>query len=149
MRQDLAVRLRMVYFGEGQMSDTEMGLDVVDTLCFQLGGVRRRMTWRQFILVLGLHKEQEMAEAGFGAYWDDPVRRLSYTMIAYSISGRGMAPEKVTGVDLFYLRSMDHGTINVPHLLAQYLFRHEEGRKSEARLLGGHFIGRLAMHFGL
>ncbi|GKB20092.1 hypothetical protein Tco_0854015 [Tanacetum coccineum] len=36
------------------MSDTEMGLDVADTLCFQLGGVRRRMTWRQFILALGL-----------------------------------------------------------------------------------------------
>ncbi|GKD78492.1 hypothetical protein Tco_1341113 [Tanacetum coccineum] len=68
IRQDLAVRLRMVYSGEG-MSDTEMGLDVADTLCFQLGGVRRRMTWRQFILALGLHKEQEMAEAGFGAYW--------------------------------------------------------------------------------
>ncbi|GKA64574.1 hypothetical protein Tco_0764281 [Tanacetum coccineum] len=34
-----------------------------------LGGARRRMTWRQFILALGLHTEQEMAEAGFGAYW--------------------------------------------------------------------------------
>ncbi|GJS70390.1 hypothetical protein Tco_0703231 [Tanacetum coccineum] len=75
MRQDLAVRLRMVYFGEGQqvfvshawrrlfgirgplvrefileflstcrMSDTVMDLDTADTLCFQLGGVRRRMT---------------------------------------------------------------------------------------------------------
>ncbi|GJW31214.1 hypothetical protein Tco_0051246 [Tanacetum coccineum] len=44
---------------------------------------------------------------------------------------------------------MDRGTTNVPHLLAQYLFRHAEGRKSRARLLGGHFIGRLAMHFGL
>ncbi|GKC30089.1 hypothetical protein Tco_1037383 [Tanacetum coccineum] len=82
MRQDLAVRLRMVYTrGEGQqvfvshawrrlfgiraplvhkfileflstcrMSDTDMGLDVADTLCFQLGGVRRKMTWRHFIL---------------------------------------------------------------------------------------------------
>ncbi|GJX10478.1 hypothetical protein Tco_0200337 [Tanacetum coccineum] len=27
-----------------RMSDIEMGLDVADTLCFQLGGVRRRMT---------------------------------------------------------------------------------------------------------
>ncbi|GKC12832.1 hypothetical protein Tco_1009614 [Tanacetum coccineum] len=44
---------------------------------------------------------------------------------------------------------MDHWTINVPHLLAQYLFRHAKGRKSGARLSGGHFIGRLAMHFGL
>ncbi|GJY23831.1 hypothetical protein Tco_0397489 [Tanacetum coccineum] len=50
----------------------------------------------------------------------DPVRRLCHRMIAYSISGKGQAPEKVTGVDLFYLRSMDRGTTNVPHPLAQY-----------------------------
>ncbi|GKF68327.1 hypothetical protein Tco_0198006, partial [Tanacetum coccineum] len=31
----------------------------------------------------------------------------------------------------------------------QYLFRHAEGRRSRARLSGGHFIGHLAMHFGL
>ncbi|GJT81655.1 retrovirus-related pol polyprotein from transposon TNT 1-94 [Tanacetum coccineum] len=47
-----------------RMSDTKMGLDVADTLCFQLGGVRRRMTRRQFILALGLHTDEEMAEAG-------------------------------------------------------------------------------------
>ncbi|GJZ85277.1 hypothetical protein Tco_0650616 [Tanacetum coccineum] len=29
-----------------RMSDTGMGLDVADTLCFQLGEARRRMTWR-------------------------------------------------------------------------------------------------------
>nr|GEV94380.1 hypothetical protein [Tanacetum cinerariifolium] len=57
---------------------------------------------------------------------------------------QGQAHEKVTGVDLFYLSSMDHGTANVPRLLAQYLFRHAEGRKSGASLSGGHFIGRLA-----
>ncbi|GKF29183.1 hypothetical protein Tco_0095525 [Tanacetum coccineum] len=44
---------------------------------------------------------------------------------------------------------MDCGTTNVLHLLAQYLFRHAEGRKSGVGLSGGHFIGRLAMHFGL
>ncbi|GJU36287.1 hypothetical protein Tco_1184641 [Tanacetum coccineum] len=70
-------------------------------------------------------------------------------MIACSISGRGQGPEKVTGVDLFYLKTMDHGTTNVPHLLAQYLFRHAEGRKSRARLSEGYFIGRLTAHFGL
>ncbi|GKE28985.1 hypothetical protein Tco_1444369, partial [Tanacetum coccineum] len=51
------------------------------------------------------------------------------------------APEKVTGVDLFYLHSMDRRTTNVPHLLAQYLFRHAEGGKSRARLSGGHSLG--------
>nr|GEX97118.1 hypothetical protein [Tanacetum cinerariifolium] len=61
----------------------------------------------------------------------------------------GQAPKKVTGVDLFYLCSMDRGTANVPHLLAEYLCWHIEGRKSGAKLSGGHFIGRLATHFGL
>nr|GEU41168.1 reverse transcriptase domain-containing protein [Tanacetum cinerariifolium] len=79
----------------------------------------------------------------------DPVRRLCHKMIGCSISGKGQAPEKVTDVDFFYLRSMDRGTANVPYLLAQYLFRHAEGRKSGARLSGGHFIGRLTSHFGL
>ncbi|GJS13663.1 hypothetical protein Tco_0408135 [Tanacetum coccineum] len=139
-----------------EMSGIVMDLDTADTLCFQLGGVRKRMTWRQFILALGLHTEQEMAEAGdflepapSYVLIQDPVRRLCHRMIAYSISGEGQAPEKVTGVDLFYLRIMNRGTANVPQLLAQYLFRHAEGRKSGARLSGGHFIGRLAMHFGL
>nr|GEV24917.1 hypothetical protein [Tanacetum cinerariifolium] len=47
----------------------EMGLDVAGTLCFQLGGVRRSMTWRQFILAQSLHTAEEMVENGFGAYW--------------------------------------------------------------------------------
>ncbi|GKC63451.1 hypothetical protein Tco_1096049 [Tanacetum coccineum] len=154
MRQDLAVRLRMVYSGEGQQ--VFMGLDVADTLCFQLGCIRRRMTWRQFILALGLHTEQEMAEVGFGAYWDgsdrlipdkgdlrdywmeissdrdflgpapsyvlirDPVRRLCYRMIAYSIFGRGQAPEKAC-----------------------------RGEEEQSQAVKRYFIGRLDMHFGL
>ncbi|GKB01360.1 hypothetical protein Tco_0829404 [Tanacetum coccineum] len=82
-------------------------------------------------------------------YTKDPMRRLCHRMISCSISGRGQAPKKVTGIDLFYLRSMDRGTANVSYLLARYLFWHAEGRKSRARLSGGHFIGRLAAHFGL
>nr|GEX15418.1 hypothetical protein [Tanacetum cinerariifolium] len=79
----------------------------------------------------------------------DHVRRLCHRMIACSISGKGQAPKKETGVNLFYFHNMDLGTANVPYLLAQYLFTHAEGRKSEARLSRGHFIGRLAAHFGL
>ncbi|GKF78629.1 hypothetical protein Tco_0234197 [Tanacetum coccineum] len=82
-------------------------------------------------------------------YIKGPVRRLCHKMIACSIYDRGQGAKKVTGVDLFYLQTMDRGTANVPYLLAQYLFHHAEGRKSRARLSGGHFIGRLAAHFGL
>ncbi|GKC96724.1 hypothetical protein Tco_1162166 [Tanacetum coccineum] len=40
----------------------------------ELLGARRRMTWRQFILALGLHTEEEMAKVGFGAYWQGSKR---------------------------------------------------------------------------
>ncbi|GJR11469.1 hypothetical protein Tco_0794121, partial [Tanacetum coccineum] len=180
MRQTLGDRLSMVYTG-----DDGEALFTSWRRLFELGGARRRMIWRQFILALGLHSEEDMAKPGFGAYWSgkervipnkgdlrdywikissdrdflgtapsyihirDPVRRLCYRMIACSISGRGQGAEKVTGVDLFYLRTMDRGTANVLYLLAQYLFHHAKGRKSGARFSRGHFIGRLAAHFGL
>ncbi|GKB01391.1 hypothetical protein Tco_0829435 [Tanacetum coccineum] len=80
----------------------------------------------------------------------DPLSRLCHRLIALSISGRGQAPEKVTATDLFYLKSMDKGTsVNVLYLLAQYLIKHTEGRKHGARMYDGHFVRRLAEHFGL
>ncbi|GKE43783.1 hypothetical protein Tco_1471067 [Tanacetum coccineum] len=82
-------------------------------------------------------------------YIRDSVRRLCHRLISYIIFGRGQAPEKVTATDLFYLCSIDRGAANVLYLLAYYLFRHAEGRKSGARLLRGYFIRRLAHHFGL
>nr|GEU86524.1 hypothetical protein [Tanacetum cinerariifolium] len=136
MRQDLAERLRMVY-----TRDDEHELFL--------------------ILALGLHTAKEMAEDRFKAYWDflrsapsytyikDPMRRLCHRLISYNNCGRVQVPEKVTATDLFYLRSMDRGAANVPYLLAQYLYRHAEGRKSGARLSGGYFIGCLAYHFDL
>ncbi|GKA36654.1 hypothetical protein Tco_0723219 [Tanacetum coccineum] len=151
IRTPLVREFILEFFSTCRMSNTKMGLDVADTLCFQLGGVRRRMTWRWFILALGLHIDEEIAEVGFGAYWLGSERVIpdKGDLRDYWIEISGQAPEKVTSVDLFYLRSMDRGTANVPYLLAQYLFRHAEGRKSRARLSEGHFIGCLAAHFGL
>ncbi|GJR73378.1 hypothetical protein Tco_0085743 [Tanacetum coccineum] len=184
IRAPLVHEFILEFFSTCRIGD-EMGLDVAGTLCFKLGGARRSMTWRQFILALSLHTAQEMAEDEFGAYWlgservipdkgdlsdywveissgrdflrgtplytyiRDPVQRLCHRLISSSIFGRGQAPKKVTATDLFYLRSMDRGAANVQYLLAQYLFRQAEGRKSDARLSGGYFIGRLAHHFGL
>ncbi|GJU40683.1 hypothetical protein Tco_1193640 [Tanacetum coccineum] len=56
-------------FSIDRISDTKLRLDGADTLCFYLGGARCTMTWRQFILALGLHTVEEMAEDGFEAYW--------------------------------------------------------------------------------
>ncbi|GJW87757.1 ribonuclease H-like domain-containing protein [Tanacetum coccineum] len=101
-------------WGEGRqesrvfMSHAWRRLFGIQALLF--GGVGRRMTRRQFILALGLHTEQKIAEAGYFlgpapsyVLIRDPVRRLCHRMIAYSISGRGQAPEKVTGVEFFVL----------------------------------------------
>ncbi|GKA34240.1 hypothetical protein Tco_0720669 [Tanacetum coccineum] len=79
----------------------------------------------------------------------DLVLRLCHRMMAHSIAGRSQAPEKVTVTDLFYLRGLDVGSVNIPYLLAQYLRRFAIGRKSRALIFGGQFVARLAKHFGL
>nr|GEV93993.1 integrase, catalytic region, zinc finger, CCHC-type, peptidase aspartic, catalytic [Tanacetum cinerariifolium] len=150
MRQDLDERVRMVYTGDDGHEifvshawrrlfeiraplfhdfileflstcriGNKMGLDAADTLCFQLGGARRSMTWRQFFLALGLHTAEKMAKDGFEALVGEDFLRASpsYTYIRDS------------------LRRLCH--------------RHTKGSKSGARLSRGHFIRRLAHHFGL
>ncbi|GJQ99919.1 hypothetical protein Tco_0522904 [Tanacetum coccineum] len=74
VRAPLVREFMLEFFSTCRMIDTEMGLDVADTLFFQLSRAKRRMTWRQFILALGLHSEEEMVEAGFGAYWSGSER---------------------------------------------------------------------------
>ncbi|GJZ26923.1 hypothetical protein Tco_0571176, partial [Tanacetum coccineum] len=138
MRQTLAGRLRMVYTGDvGQELFTSH-------------------VWRRLFEIraplVHLHSDEEMAEDGFQAYWMGSERvipdkgdlRDYWIEISFDrdfLGGR--APEKVTGVDIFFLRNIDRGTANVSYLLTHYLFRHVEGRKSGARLSGGYFIGRL------
>ncbi|GKD08655.1 hypothetical protein Tco_1188340 [Tanacetum coccineum] len=159
MRQDLAERLRMVYTSDD-------GQEVfVSRAWRRLFDIRAPLVHEFFLELfstcrIGDEMRLDAAEDGFGAYCigserlipdkgdlsdyrveissgrdflrgspsytyiRDPVRRLYHRLILYSILGRGQAPEK-------------------------YLFMHTEGRKSGARLSGGHFIGCLAHHFGL
>nr|GFA45192.1 hypothetical protein [Tanacetum cinerariifolium]GFA48533.1 hypothetical protein [Tanacetum cinerariifolium] len=69
IRAPLVREFILKFLGTCRMSNTEMDLDVAETLCFKLSEVRHRMTWRQFILALGFHTYEEMAETGFGPYW--------------------------------------------------------------------------------
>ncbi|GKF58419.1 hypothetical protein Tco_0171956 [Tanacetum coccineum] len=66
--------------------------------------------------------------------------RLCHRMMAHSIAGRSQAPEKVIVTDLFYLRGLDVGSVNIPYLLARYLRRFSAGRKSGALISGGQFL---------
>nr|GEV38785.1 hypothetical protein [Tanacetum cinerariifolium] len=57
--------------------------------------------------------------------------RMLIELIAYNIAGRSQAPDKVTMIDLFYLRGMNVGSVNIPYLLARYLRLFASGRKRE------------------
>ncbi|GKF81544.1 hypothetical protein Tco_0240146, partial [Tanacetum coccineum] len=57
-------RLFEVFFN----GEVILDIDVADTLQFQLGRVKHRMSWRQVILALGLYTTEEMQTAGFGLY---------------------------------------------------------------------------------
>ncbi|GKE83946.1 hypothetical protein Tco_1557688, partial [Tanacetum coccineum] len=153
MAQGLTARMTMEHHDE---AGAILDLDTLGTLQFQLGGARRCMSWRQFILALGLHTEEEMQTAGdflgtTPSYTAirDPILRLCHRLIACSIFARSQAPEKVIVTDLFYLRGMDVGSVNVPYLLARYLRLFAARRKSGAHISRGQFVARLANHFGL
>ncbi|GKF78916.1 hypothetical protein Tco_0234484, partial [Tanacetum coccineum] len=79
----------------------------------------------------------------------DHILRLCHRLITCSIPGRSQALEKVIMTDLFYLKGMDVGSVNVPYLLARYLRLFGAGRKSGEHIYGGQFFARLAGHFGL
>ncbi|GJT38302.1 hypothetical protein Tco_0938167 [Tanacetum coccineum] len=63
-------------------------------------GTKRHVSWREFILALGLHTGEEMESPGFArtspSYTSirDPVLRLCHRMIAHNIAGRSQTPEK-------------------------------------------------------
>nr|GEY04149.1 hypothetical protein [Tanacetum cinerariifolium] len=123
---DLAERLRMVYTGDDSQ---------------ELRGARRSMTWRQFILDLGLHTAEEMAEDGFGAYWLESER-----VIPDKRDLRDYWVEISSGRD--FLRGAPSYTY-IKDPVRRPCHRHVEGRKSDARLSGGHYIRCLAHHFSL
>ncbi|GKC29625.1 hypothetical protein Tco_1036919 [Tanacetum coccineum] len=143
------------FFSTCRIGD-EMRLDVAGTLCFQMGGARHSMTWRQFILALGLHTTEEMAKDGFEAYWLGSERvipdkgDLSDYWVEISF-GRDFLRDAPSYT---YIRDPVR---RLCHKLISYNIsgrghapkRHVEERKSGARLSRGYFIGRLAHHFGM
>ncbi|GJY69654.1 hypothetical protein Tco_0472636 [Tanacetum coccineum] len=152
---------------------------------FQLGGVRRRISLREFILGMGLHTAEEIESVGFDAYWAESARqildkgylsaywvgissagdflgttpsctsirnlmlRLCHRLIACRNAGRSQEPKKVTVTDLFYLKGIDVGSVNILYLLARYLRMFASRRRRGAMISGGQFVARLAEHFGL
>ncbi|GKC97802.1 hypothetical protein Tco_1168077, partial [Tanacetum coccineum] len=63
--------LSMLRFG-----DVLLDFDALGTIQFQLSGAIRRLRWRQFILALGLHTEEEMESLSFARYWSESERMI-------------------------------------------------------------------------
>ncbi|GKB69942.1 hypothetical protein Tco_0931354, partial [Tanacetum coccineum] len=62
-------------------SGTEFGeavldLDTARALQFQLGWVRYRISWREFILGMGLHIVEEIGSVEFDAYWAESASQI-------------------------------------------------------------------------
>nr|GEX41954.1 hypothetical protein [Tanacetum cinerariifolium] len=111
---------------------------------------------RQFILALGLHFEEEIAEPGFGAYWFGSERVIPnkgglkdyWIKLSSDRDFLEPAPSYVHIRDP--VRRLCHMMIACSISSRGHgRRRHAEGRKSEDRLSEGHFIGRLTAHFGL
>ncbi|GJY46583.1 hypothetical protein Tco_0435646 [Tanacetum coccineum] len=136
VRGPLVHEIILELFSTFRFGEAVLYLDTDRALQFQLGEVRRRINWREFILAQSYTAIR------------DPMLRLYHRLIACNIVGSSQAPEKVTVTDLFYLMGMDVGSVNTPYLLARYLRRFDSGRKHVVMISGGQFVARLAEHFG-
>ncbi|GJX20035.1 hypothetical protein Tco_0222712 [Tanacetum coccineum] len=88
-------------------------------------GARRCMSWRQFILALGLHTAEEMESVGFDAYWAVSTRQI---------------PDKGDLRDywIWILSTRDFlGTTPI------------QAPKKGAMIFGGQYVACLAKNFGL
>nr|GEV83140.1 hypothetical protein [Tanacetum cinerariifolium] len=131
----------------------------------RLFGTRGPLVWE---LILEFRSTLGFGEGDLHDYWRDIstdadflgppssytlirelILRLYHRMMAHNIVGRSQAPEKVTVTNLFYLRGLDVGSVNIPYLLARYLRRFAAGWKSGAYISGGQFVARLDRHFRL
>ncbi|GKF32495.1 hypothetical protein Tco_0102293, partial [Tanacetum coccineum] len=60
IRGPLVRELILKFLSTLRFEEASIDLDSPDTIQFQLGGARRRISWRQFILALGLHTAEEI-----------------------------------------------------------------------------------------
>ncbi|GJW70482.1 hypothetical protein Tco_0127399 [Tanacetum coccineum] len=72
----LVHELILEFFSTFRLGEAVLGFDMVRALQFQLGGAKRRMSWREFTLAMGLHTAKEMESVGFDTYKADSARQI-------------------------------------------------------------------------
>ncbi|GKA93862.1 hypothetical protein Tco_0815848 [Tanacetum coccineum] len=76
IRGPLIWELILEFLSTLSFSEVLLDLRAPGTIQFQLGGVKRCLSWRQFILALGLHTEEEMGTLCFARYWSESERMI-------------------------------------------------------------------------
>ncbi|GJZ71297.1 hypothetical protein Tco_0635148 [Tanacetum coccineum] len=76
VRGPLVHELILDFFSMFRFGEAVLDLDTVGALQFRLGGAKRRMSWREFILGMGLHIAEEMKSARFRTYWNESARQI-------------------------------------------------------------------------
>ncbi|GJQ92261.1 hypothetical protein Tco_0003400 [Tanacetum coccineum] len=110
-------------------------------LQFQLGGVRPRMSWREFNIGMGLPTMEEMKSARFGAYWTESARQIpdKGDLSAYWVG--------ISSTGDFFGTSPSYTLIRDPMLrLCHRLIACSIAGRSQAP---EKFVAHLAEHFGL
>ncbi|GKA36880.1 hypothetical protein Tco_0723445 [Tanacetum coccineum] len=75
-RGPLVWELILEFLSTLRFGEVLLDLDAPDTIQFQLGGAKRRLSWRHFILALGLHTGEEMESPDFARYWSESERMI-------------------------------------------------------------------------
>nr|GEW27304.1 transcription factor MYB44-like [Tanacetum cinerariifolium] len=114
--------------------DHVVELDIFDIMVFQLGGVKRSMTMRQFILALGLYTAEEMNNILFELFHDACIRNRpnDYNPATYCIG--------ITTHNHYDIRRSPSYT-SIKNPIRRLVHR--------SMMAGAHLIGRTARYYGL
>ncbi|GKD71524.1 hypothetical protein Tco_1325614, partial [Tanacetum coccineum] len=139
--------------------DHVVELDIADTMVFQLGGVKRSMSMRQFILALGLYIPEEMNNNLFGPFRDACFRNRpkNYNPTKYFVGistqnhyDTRHPPSYTTIRNPFVVWFIDgEKMVDVPYTVAKFLSEKAKGYKKKSLIVGSHLIGRIARYNGL
>ncbi|GJR69550.1 hypothetical protein Tco_0015615 [Tanacetum coccineum] len=135
IRGPLVHELILEFFSTFRFGEAVLDLDTIGALQFQLGGIPDKGDLSAYWIRISSAGDFLGTTPSYTSI-TDLMHRLYHRLIAYSIVGKSKAPEKVTVTDLFYLRGMDVGSVNIPYLLARCLRLFASGRKRGAMISG-------------
>nr|GFB22361.1 hypothetical protein [Tanacetum cinerariifolium]GFB24168.1 hypothetical protein [Tanacetum cinerariifolium] len=138
--------LILEFFSTFKFREAVVDLDTARALRFLLGGAEsgRKISEKGDLSAYWRHISSEGDFLGTTPSYTlirDPMLRLCHRLIACSIARRRQAPKKVTVTNLFYLRGMNVGSVNIPYRLARYLRLSASRRKQRAMIFGGQVVG--------